>query len=212
MAVLPQPVTDLVEAFASLPGIGPKSASRLAFYLLRQDEATLSRFGERVTNLRKQLVTCTTCQNIASQDPCDLCRDPSRDTSLVCVVEDALDVVALEKSGQFRGRYHVLQGVLSPLDGIGPEQLKVRELEHRLIDAGKGDADATIKEVVLALNPTVEGEATALFIQRRLQEVAPSAKVTRLAHGLPVGADLEYADEVTLARALEGRTAVETQR
>lgn len=211
MAVLPQPVTDLIEAFASLPGIGPKSASRLAFYLLRQDQASLARFGERVSHLREKLVTCTTCQNIATQDPCDLCRDSSRDPSLVCVVEDALDVVALERSGQFRGRYHVLQGLLSPLDGVGPEQIKVRELEQRLSDdtSGTGKAAGTIKELVLALNPTVEGEATALFIQRRIKTIAPDVRVTRLAHGLPVGADLEYADEVTLARALEGRTTVE---
>jgi len=208
MAVLPQPVTDLIEAFASLPGIGPKSASRLAFYLLRQDQASLARFGERVSRLREKLVTCTTCQNIATQDPCDLCRDSSRDASTVCVVEDALDVVALERSGQFRGRYHVLQGLLSPLDGVGPEQIKVRELEQRLGGGTKGSGD--IKELVLALNPTVEGEATALFIQRRLKTIAPDVRVTRLAHGLPVGADLEYADEITLARALEGRTSVQS--
>lgn len=208
MAVLPQPVTDLIEAFASLPGIGPKSASRLAFYLLRQDSASLKRFGERVSSLRDKLVTCTTCQNIATQDPCDLCRDSSRDASIVCVVEDALDVVALEKSGQFHGRYHVLQGLLSPLDGVGPEQIKVRELERRISGAGGKDA-ATIKELVLALNPTVEGEATALFVQRRIVALAPKISVTRLAHGLPVGADLEYADEITLGRALAGRTAVQ---
>ena len=205
MAVLPPPVTELIESFAGLPGIGPKSASRLAFYLLKQDQATLERFGERIARLRQKLVTCGTCQNIATQDPCDLCRDPSRDTAIVCVVEDALDVVALEKSGQFKGRYHVLQGLLSPLDGIGPEQIKVRELEYRL--AAK-TGTSPIQELVMALNPTVEGEATALFIQRRINLIAPKVHITRLAHGLPVGADLEYADEITLARALEGRTSI----
>ncbi len=204
MAVLPQPILDLIESFARLPGIGPKSASRLALHLLRQPEEELGRFGEQIKTLQSKLTSCKICQNIASQSPCDICRDTSRATGLVCIVEDPLDVVALEKSGHFRGRYHVLHGVLSPIDGIGPEQIKLREFEQRV-------AVEKFTEVVLATNPTIEGEATALYIRRRLEKT-PDVRVTRLAHGLPVGADLEYADEVTLARALDGRQVFETSR
>jgi recombination protein RecR len=201
----------LIESLASLPGIGPKSASRLAFHLLKQDANGLTEFGRRISELRTNLVTCATCHNIASESPCVICRDPGRDKSLLCVVEDALDVVALERSGQFRGRYHLQGGVLSPLEGIGPEQLKLRELEERVSKEG-------FKEVILALNPTVEGEATAHFVSKRLQQALSTQKngvsplkITRLAHGLPTGADLEYADETTLAHALEGRTVSSTQ-
>jgi len=197
MSALPRPILELIESFAKLPGIGPKSASRLALHLLKQPDEELSHFGEQIKTLRSQLTTCDICQNIASGSPCDICRDKARDQALLCIVEDPLDVVALEKSGHFRGRYHVLHGVLSPIDGVGPEQIKLRELETRF-------AKDKINEVILATNPTIEGEATALYIRRRLEKYS-SIKVTRLAHGLPVGADLEYADEVTLARALDGR-------
>jgi recombination protein RecR len=199
-SVLPEPIVALIESFTRLPGVGPKSASRLVFHLLRQEPGELKNFAERIATLRDQLVTCQVCQNIATSTPCQLCRDNNRDESIICVVEDSLDVVALEKAGRFRGRYHVLQGVLSPIDGVGPEQLKIREFEQRL-------TGGVVTEVILATNPTVEGEATALFLAKRITALS-KARVTRLAHGLPVGADLEYADEVTLGRALDGRQAL----
>lgn len=197
MNVLPKPITDLIEALASLPGVGPKSASRLAFNLLRRDSHELEQFGDRIKNLKSQIVTCRTCHNIASHDPCDFCQDSTRQRDVICIVEDALDVVAIEKSGQFKGRYHVLQGVLSPIEGIGPDQIKLKELEQRL-------KSEPIKELIIATNPTVEGEATALFISRFAKKYGDII-MTRLAHGLPIGADLEYADEITLSRALENR-------
>jgi recombination protein RecR len=201
-SVLPEPIVALIESFTRLPGVGPKSASRLVFHLLRQEPGELKNFAERIATLRDQLVTCQVCQNIATNTPCQLCRDANRDEAIICVVEDSLDVVALEKAGRFRGRYHVLQGVLSPIDGVGPEQLKIREFEQRL-------TSGVVTEVILATNPTVEGEATALFLAKRIAALS-TARVTRLAHGLPVGADLEYADEVTLGRALDGRQALST--
>jgi recombination protein RecR len=200
MSVLPQPILDLIESFASLPGIGPKSASRLVFHLLKREPQELAVFGERITSLKSKLRTCQQCQNIALQTPCSICSDPGRDQNILCVVEDTLDVVALEKSGQFRGLYHVLHGVLSPIEGIGPDQLKIKELEQRM--------KQPIKEVIIATNPTVEGEATALYISRRIKALS-GATISRLAHGLPVGADLEYADEITLGRALSGRQSIE---
>jgi len=202
VAILPQPILEVIESLSSLPGIGPKSASRLAFHLLRLDDNTLKRFGTQIQDLKNNLVTCQRCQNIASNDPCDICRDSSRNQSILCIIEDALDVVALEKAGHFKGHYHVLHGLLSPIDGIGPAQLKIAELEKRL-------QTEKIQEVILALNPTVEGEATVLYLTKRIGALI-SVKITRLAHGLPVGADLEYADEITLARALEGRRIVKS--
>jgi len=201
---LPRPIIDLIESFSGLPGVGPKSASRLAFHLLRAPDAEVQQFAKRLATFRDQLVTCNTCQNIALASPCELCADLSRDASMVCVVEDSLDVVALEKSASFKGRYHVLQGLLSPLDGIGPEQLKIKQLERNL-------AAGTTTEVILALNPTVEGEATTLYLSKQIAAKTPAITITRLAHGLPVGADLEHADEVTLTRALEGRNSVSAQ-
>lgn len=201
MSTLPEPVTRLIDSLASLPGIGPKSASRLALYLIKSSDQDLKLLSDLLGNLKDSLVNCRICQNIADTSPCPICRNGRRANGIICVVEDALDVVALERSGNFDGRYHVLQGVLSPIDGVGPEQIKIRELEDRL-------KKEQIKEIILATNPTVEGEATALFITRKLAKSTNHPKITRLAHGLPVGADLEYADEVTLARALAGRQAL----
>jgi len=200
MSVLPQPVIDLIESFARLPGIGPKTASRLAFHLLRSEQADLDRFAQNLSELKKRTVRCEICHAIAARTPCMTCTDSSRDQSVLCVVEDTLDMVALERSGRFKGRYHVLGGVLSPIDGIGPEQLSLAALKKRL-------ADKSTTEIIIATNPTVEGEATALYLTK-LISAEPGVTVTRLAHGLPVGADLEYADEVTLGRALDGRQTV----
>lgn len=200
MSVLPQPVTELIESFARLPGIGPKSASRLAFHLLRADQHELDEFASRLSELKRRTVRCTTCQAIASSSPCATCNDPQRDATLLCIVEDTLDLVALERSGRYRGRYHVLGGVLSPIDGVGPEQLTLQALAARL-------KSEPIAEIIIATNPTIEGEATALYVTK-LASKDSKARVTRLAHGLPVGADLEYADEITLGRALDGRQTV----
>lgn len=201
-------VQRLIESFERLPGIGPKTAQRLTYYLLHVPQTELDSFGEAVINLKKQTVTCSVCLNVAETDPCYICDDPDRDRSVICVVEQPLDVLAIEKTGAYHGLYHVLHGVISPLDNIGPEEIHIAELLKRVKSGGRG-----IKEVILALNPNMEGEATAMYISRELSDshdplgTATWPKVTRLAHGLPVGGDLEYADEVTLSRALEGRRA-----
>lgn len=198
-----------------MPGIGPKSAQRLAIHLLHSPASRVSPLGEAVLGLKENVIFCGECWNIAETDPCRVCGDPGRDHSIICVVEEILDVVALEKTGEFKGLYHVLHGALSPVDGIGPEQLKTAELFNRIrrnINGGRekpedwqgpGSASPVIKEVILATNPSLEGEATALYIQKYLREM--DVKITRIARGLPVGADLEYADEITLTKALQGR-------
>ncbi|MBD3360255.1 recombination protein RecR [Candidatus Peregrinibacteria bacterium] len=193
---LPKSVRDLIEEFAKLPGIGPKSAQRLAIYLLRSPGSRLEPLGRAVLNLKENVVFCETCWNISEENPCPICSDPGRDKSVICVVEDVLDVVALEKTGDFDGVYHVLHGALSPIDRIGPDQLKLIDLFRRIEKGG-------LDEVILATNPSLEGEATSLYIQKHLKD--SKVKITRIARGLPVGGDLEYADEVTLSRALAGR-------
>jgi recombination protein RecR len=193
-------VQRLIEAFERLPGIGPKSAQRLTYYLLHVPQGELDEFGEAIINLKKQTVTCSVCLNIAETDPCSICQDPSRDNGLICVVEQPLDVLALEKTGVYKGLYHVLHGAISPLNNIGPDEIFIKQLIDRV--KGKGER---VKEIILALNPNMEGEATAMYINRELKMQNAKCKITRLAHGLPVGGDLEYADEVTLTRALEGR-------
>ncbi len=189
----PQPLSDLIIAFSRLPGVGPKTAGRLAFYLMQNTEDA-QELALVINTALKDIKQCTVCGNYTDTDPCKICSGERRDKTLLCIVEQPRDVVALEKTGEYRGLYHVLHGVLSPIEGIGPEQLNFSAIFERL---------EGVNEVVVAVNPTVEGEATALYISKLLKPFG--LKVTRIAHGLPVGGDLEYADEVTIARALEGR-------
>jgi recombination protein RecR len=195
----PEPVERLIEAFTRLPGIGPKTASRLAFYLLRAPEQESLELSEAVKEMRTQTRLCSKCFNItvAGIDPCNLCSDPARDVSILCVVEEPLDVLALERTGVYRGRYHVLHGALSPVEGIGPDDLRIHQLLQRL-EVGE------VRELILATNPTLEGEATAMYLKNQL--VNSELKITRLARGLPSGGDLEYADLTTLSQALSGRS------
>ena len=200
-AFLPRPVGRLIDAFARLPGIGPKTASRLAYYLLKAPEGESQELAQALLGMHSGTGRCSTCFTITESgvDPCVICRDPNRTPSLICVVEAPLDLVAIERTQAFRGRYHVLHGALSPVEGIGPDDLRIEELVRR-VEAGG------VEEVILATNPTLEGEATALFVRRRLEAYA--LRVTRLARGLPSGGDLEYADANTLTQALEGRREV----
>ncbi|AKX92858.1 recombination protein RecR [Moorella thermoacetica] len=196
----PEPLNKLITALGRLPGIGPKTAQRLAFHLLKVPASEARDLAAAILEARQKTIYCSICGNFTDRDPCRLCSDPERDHSCICVVEEARDIIALEKTRQYRGLYHVLQGAISPVDGIGPEQLRVKELLARLHD-GK------VKEVILATNADVEGESTALYLDKLLKTLG--VKVTRLAYGLPVGGDLEYADEVTLARAFAGRHELE---
>jgi len=193
---LPKPVQQLINEFARLPGIGPKSAARLTFYLLRIGDEQAIELADALRDLVERTQFCSVCFNITEADPCELCSDPNRDDHLLCVVEEPLDVLAIERSRAFHGRYHVLHGAISPVEGVGPEDLRIEELLARV-------SQSTFQEIILATNPTLEGESTALYLQRRLGDSVP--KLTRLARGLPVGGDLEYTDEITLGRALEGR-------
>jgi recombination protein RecR len=193
-------VQDLIDELGRLPGIGPKSAQRIAFFLLKIPKEDALRLAGVIAEVKEKVSFCTRCFNVAEGDLCAVCVDPRRDPTVLCVVEDARDIVAIEKTQDFRGRYHVLQGAINPLEGIGPEQLRIGELLRRL-------ADEDITEVILCTNPNLEGDATAMYLSRQLRPVG--IKVTRLASGLPVGGDLEYADELTLGRALEGRREVD---
>lgn len=193
-------VQELIDELGRLPGVGPKSAQRIAFHLLAQDPEDVQRLVAALTEVKARVRFCTVCGNVAEEEQCRICRDPRRDASLVCVVEESKDVVAIERTREFRGRYHVLGGAISPIDGVGPDDLRIRELMTRL-------ADGTITEVIIATDPNLEGEATAAFLARTLRPMG--LRVTRLASGLPVGGDLEYADEVTLGRAFEGRRLLE---
>lgn len=199
---LPKPVRDLIDELAKLPGIGPKSAQRLAMHLLHSPDSKAESLGKAVLALKDGLVFCETCWNIAESNPCKICTDEQRDKSVICVVEDILDAQAIEKTREYKGLYHVLHGALSPIDGIGPDQLKLEALFQRISKNAEG-AEAPVGEIILATNPSLEGEATALYIQKQLRSF--DLKVTRIARGLPVGGDLEYADEVTLSRAINGR-------
>ncbi len=195
-AVAPASVTRLIEAFAQLPGIGPKTASRLTFYLLRRPPEQAEALADALRELKQKTLFCSICFNITEEDPCPVCRDESRDRSIICVVEEPLDVLAIERTGEYRGLYHVLHGAISPVEGIGPDELRINELLARL-------RAEPVQEVLLATNPNLEGEATAMYLARLLEPLG--VRVTRLARGLPVGGDLEYADSVTLGRALQGR-------
>jgi recombination protein RecR len=191
-----EPVSRLVDELARLPGVGPKSASRLAYYLLRASREQALSLAEAILEVKERVVLCSRCFNITEDDPCAVCQDPGRDQQIICVVEEPLDVLALDRTGEYRGLYHVLHGAISPVDGIGPDKLRIRELIER-VDRERPD------EVILAMNPNIEGDATAMYIARQL--VSKGVTVSRPASGLPVGGDLEYADEVTLGRALAGR-------
>lgn len=195
-------LSRLTEAFERLPGIGPKSAQRLTYYLVHVPQNELDRFAEALKNLKTQTVECGVCHNIADTNPCDICSDISRDKKVICVVEQPLDVLAMERGNNYRGLYHVLQGIIDPLHNIGPEEIKIPELVGRI-----KETENRVEEVILALNPNMEGEATCMYVSKaiRAADLDNRIKVTRLAHGLPVGADIEYADEVTLGRAMEGR-------
>jgi len=194
------PVQALIDELGRMPGVGPKSAQRIAFYLLKLPKEDAQRLAHAITEVKDRISFCTRCFNVAEGELCALCLDERRDPTLVCVVEEPRDIVAVEKTQEFRGRYHVLQGAINPIEGVGPEQLRVKELLTRL------DAEGIV-EVILCTNPNIEGEATAMYLARLLKPLG--LKVTRIASGLPVGGDLEYADELTLGRALEGRREVE---
>ncbi len=199
----PKAIQNLIESFERLPGIGPKSAERLTYYLLHVPQGELDRFALSVQNLKTGTIICSVCNGVGETDPCEICSDPKRDKSLVCVVEQPLDVLALEKSRRFLGVYHVLHGRIDPLNNIGPDEIRI----HELIARGKtlqGDEEE-IREIILATNPTMEGEATAMYIAKQLKAVNPALKITRIGRGLPTGADIEYADPTTLQQAMEGR-------
>ncbi|MEE9097211.1 recombination mediator RecR [Pseudarthrobacter phenanthrenivorans] len=189
-------VQELIDELGRLPGVGPKSAQRLAFHILEADPQDMKRLVEAITTVKERVKFCTVCGNVTEQDLCNICRDPRRDPAVICVVEESKDVLAVERTRSFRGRYHVLGGAINPIAGVGPEQLRIRELLTRL-------NDGEIQEVIIATDPNLEGEATATYLARMLKTIGIA--VTRLASGLPVGGDLEYADEVTLGRAFEGR-------
>ena len=193
-------VQDLIDELGRLPGVGPKGAQRIAFHLLQTEEADVRRLAEVLIEVKARVKFCSICFNVSEDDQCRICRDPRRDQTILCVVEEYKDVVAIERTREFKGRYHVLGGAISPIDGIGPEQLRVRELMMRL-------SDGTVTELILATDPNLEGEATATYLTRMLKDL--DLTVTRLASGLPVGGDLEYADEVTLGRALAGRRSAQ---
>ena len=192
-------IQDLIDALGRLPGIGPKSAQRIAFHILQADAEIATALVDSIRTVKERVKFCVECGNVSEEDQCRICRDPRRDNTLICVVEESKDVIAIERTREFRGKYHVLGGAISPIDGIGPEQLRIRELMARLADPG-------IVEVILATDPNLEGEATATYLSRMIKPL--EIKVSRLASGLPVGGDLEYADEVTLGRAFEGRRDV----
>lgn len=192
-------VQDLIDELGRLPGIGPKSAQRIAFHILEADETDMRSLAQAIITVKEKVKFCQICFNVSEEDTCNICRDPKRDDSLLCVVEESKDVLAIERTRSFRGRYHVLGGSINPIAGIGPDELRIRELLTRL-------SDKNIEEIILATDPNLEGEATATYLARILQAVG--VKITRLASGLPVGGDLEYADEVTLGRAFEGRRSV----
>jgi recombination protein RecR len=192
----PEPIAKLIESFSRLPGIGPKTAARLAFYVLRMKEEDVIDFAKALVNVKRNLSYCSICCNITDTDPCRICSDKSRDVSAICVVQEPKDLVAMERTREFRGQYHVLNGAISPMDGMGPDDIRIAELVRRL-------GDEQVQELILATNPNIEGEATAMYLSRLVKPFG--IRVTRIAHGLPVGGDLEYADEVTISKALEGR-------
>jgi recombination protein RecR len=194
-------IQDLIDELGRLPGVGPKSAQRIAFHIIQSERVDVTRLAEVLKTVKERVKFCTICGNITEEELCKICRDPRRDNTSICVVEESKDVIAIEKTREFKGKYHVLGGAISPIDGIGPENLRIRELMERL-------AETQIAEVIIATDPNLEGEATATYLTRLIKPLG--VKVSRLASGLPVGGDLEYADEVTLGRAFEGRTSYDS--
>jgi recombination protein RecR len=192
----PEPIAKLIDAFSRLPGVGPKTAGRLAFHVLRMKEEDVLDFAKSLVSVKRNLHYCSVCCNITDVDPCRICQDKKRDGSVICVVQEAKDLVAMERTKEYNGYYHVLHGAISPMEGIGPDEIRIAELLRRL-------GDEQVQELILATNPNIEGESTAMYLSRLVKPFG--LKVTRIAHGLPVGGDLEYADEVTLSKALEGR-------
>ncbi|RKD28804.1 recombination mediator RecR [Thermohalobacter berrensis] len=199
MEYFASPVARLIEEFSKLPGVGKKTAQRLAFYVLNMDKNEAVSLANAIVNAKEKIKYCNICSNLTDGDICYICRDKRRDQTTICVVEDPRDIIAMEKTKEYKGLYHVLHGSISPMDGIGPEDIRIKELLHRI-------QGSDVKEVILATNPTIEGEATAMYISKLLKPMG--IKTTRIAHGIPVGGDLEYADEVTLSRALEGRREI----
>ena len=199
MQTYTEPINRLIEEFSKLPGVGRKTAQRLAFHVINMNANDVESLSKAIIDAKKDIVYCDICCNISDSNPCSMCSNKNRDSSLICVVEDPRDVLAMERSREFKGQYHVLHGVISPMDGIGPDMIKIKELIKRL-------SNQDVKEIIMATNPTIEGEATAMYIARLLKPMG--IKVTRIAHGLPVGGDLEYADEVTISKALEGRREI----
>lgn len=197
---IPKSIQNLIESFEKLPGVGPKSAQRLTFYLLHVPQGELEGFAKALQELKKGTILCSVCLSIGEEDPCVVCGDLQRDKRTVCVVEQPLDVIALEKNGRYKGVYHVLHGKIDPLNNIGPDEIYVGRLLQRVKE------NQEIEEIILATNPTMEGEATAMYIAKQLRNISPTLKITRIGRGLPVGADLEYADDITLQRAMEGRS------
>ena len=199
---IPKPLENLIDSFRKLPGIGPKTAQRLTYYLLHVPQEELDSFSDALSNLKKKTVICSVCKNVADSDPCPICSNSNRDSSIIMVVEQPLDVLAFEKAGKYKGLYHVLHGKISPLENIGPDEIFIDELLLRLKN-GSG-----IKEIIIATNPTMEGEATAMYLTKKIKGVNNEVKVTRLGMGIPTGADIEYADDVTLTQALDGRREI----
>ena len=199
MQVYTGPITRLIEEFSKLPGVGRKTAQRLAFHIINMNTNDVEALSKAIIEAKREIKYCSVCCNITDTDPCSMCSNKNRDSSVICVVEDPRDVAAMERTREFKGQYHVLNGVISPMDGIGPDMIKIKELIQRL-----GTQD--VREIIMATNPTIEGEATAMYIARLLKPMG--IKVSRIAHGLPVGGDLEYADEVTISKALEGRREI----
>ncbi len=217
---IPKAISNLIESFERLPGVGPKSAQRLTFYLLHVPQGELDKFSASVQNLKKDTVLCSVCFSIGETDPCDICSDGQRDKSTICVVEEPLDVLSLERNGRYKGVYHVLHGRIDPLNNIGPDEIYLRQFMDRIKGSSNGisknlPAGRQVEEIILATNPTMEGEATAMYIAKKLGEFKTqnlklkTLKITRIGRGLPIGADIEYADEVTLQRAMEGRQVYE---
>jgi len=199
MEQYPIPIGNLIEQLSKLPGIGKKTAQRLAFYILEMDDLEVEKLSKSIINAKEKIRLCSVCCNLTDEDPCHICKDKGRDESTICVVEGPKDIIAMEKSNEYKGKYHVLHGVISPMDNVGPKDIKIKELLDRL-------TDGLVEEIIIATNPTVEGEATAIYLSKLIKPLG--IKVTRIAHGIPVGGDLEYFDEVTLSKAMENRREI----